>query len=104
MIILKIEKIPNIPLYEIKKDVKCIECGNTCAIRYYGKYYPVGLKSNAGQFLEKYKNSPYMSRAVGFGGTIPWECTKCGNKGLIDIGGLECYKKAFESIKKDEEV
>ena len=43
-----------------------------------------------------------MSHAVGFGGTIPWECMNCGNRGLIDFGGLEGYEKAFETIKEDE--
>ena len=92
----------NQKLYEVNKHVRCLKCGNKGAIKFYGNYFPSGLKDQADEFLQKYKNSPYMSRAVGFGGTIPWECMNCGNRGLIDFGGLEGYEKAFETIKEDE--
>ena len=88
-------------LYEVNKHVKCLKCGNKGAVKFYGKYYPTGIKDKTNKFLQKYENSPYMSRAIGFGGTIPWECVNCGNKGLIDNKCLEGYEKAFESIKED---
>jgi hypothetical protein len=39
-----------------------------------------------------------MNQYGGFGSTIPWVCLNCGNIGLIDFGGLEGYKLAFERI------
>ena len=93
--------IPTSDLYEVNKDASCLKCGHKGAIKSYGKYYPIGLKDKADKFLQKYKNSPYMSRTVGFGGTIPWQCTNCGNIGLINCNGLEGYKKAFEIIKEE---
>lgn len=36
---------------------------------------------------------------MGFGGTIPYECTNCGNVGLIDMDRLEGYHLAFKTIK-----
>lgn len=102
------KKTPSINLYEIKENVRCVKCGSKGAVKYYGSYYPNGLGSRidemgetSKQFYEKYRNTPKMSRAVGFGGTIPYKCLNCGNTGLIDIGGLECLEKAFETIKED---
>lgn len=96
-------------LYEVKKDVICIKCGHKGAIQSYGKYYPHGLGDEVDklgkiskEFMEKYRNKPYMSEAMGFGGTIPWECTNCGNIGLIDFGGLEGYDMAFVSEGKEK--
>lgn len=96
-------------LYEINKNVKCLKCGNKGAVQSYGKWYPKGLGDKVDQFetslvkniMEKHRNNSYMSMACGYGGTIPWECMNCGNVGLIDFGGLECYKKAFETIKEE---
>lgn len=96
-------------LYTINKNVKCVKCGNKGAIQIYGWYYPSGLGDRVDEFgnimkpiMEKYRDEPYMDHAMGFGGTIPHECMNCGNVGLIDYGGLEGYKMAFESIKKEE--
>jgi len=101
-------------LYEIKKDVKCVECGNIGAVMSYGEFYENGLGDKIDEYgpivkpiMEKNRNIPYMNHACGFGGTIPYECLNCGNVGLIDMGGLECYDMAFETIKKekkDEEI
>lgn len=90
----------NVDLYTIKKDVICLECGGVGAIQSYGKYYPNGLEGKYKDIkvLEKYQDKPYMSRSVGFGGTIPYECINCGNQGLIDFGGLEGYQQAFKSV------
>ena len=102
------KKTPNIKLFEIKENVKCVKCGCKGAVKYYGNYFPNGLgsrvdeyKETSRQFLEPYRNSPRMSRAVGFGGTVSYKCLNCGNTGLIDIGGLECLEKAFETIKEE---
>jgi hypothetical protein len=95
-------------LYEINKDVQCLKCGNKGAVQSYGKWYPKGLGDKVDQFetslvkniMEKHRNNSYMSMACGYGGTIPWECMNCGNTGLVDMGGLELYKQAFETIKE----
>lgn len=96
-------------LYEINKNVKCLKCGNKGAIQSYGRWYPHGLGDKVDEFksdlvkniMEKHRNNPHMSYIGGYGGTIPHKCMNCGNTGLIDFGGLECYKKAFETIKED---
>lgn len=80
----------NIDLYEIKTNVKCIKCNCKGAVHSYGTWYENGNKHN---------NEPHLSKSIGFGGTIPWKCINCGNTGLIDHSGLECYNKAFETIK-----
>lgn len=95
-------------LYKINQNVKCLRCGNKGAVQSYGRWYFRGLGSAVDEFkserikniYEKYRMEPYMSAAGGWGGTIPWECMNCGNTGLIDFGGLECYKQAFETIKE----
>lgn len=81
-------------LYEVNKNVKCLKCGCKGAVKLYGAWYPKGVKNMP---IKHDKN--YMARPIGFGGTIPYECLNCENRGLIDINGLEGYKKAFESIK-----
>lgn len=94
-------------LYSINKNVKCIKCGCHGAVQSYGSYYLNGI-DNIGeegslvyQLMKQYEHKPYMSHAMGFGGTIPWECLNCGNVGLIDFGGLEGYKLAFESMGEE---
>jgi len=95
----------NDELYVVNQNVKCIKCGHKGAVQFYGNYYPHGLGDKIDSFgiarpiMEKYRNAPRMSYAIGFGGTIPWECTNCGNTGLIDFGGLEGYKMAFVNIE-----
>jgi hypothetical protein len=84
-------------LYQVNTDVICVKCGHRGAVKYYGKWYSSGLGDVNTKSLEKYRSQPYMSHAVGFSGTIPWQCTNCGNQGLIDFGGLEGYAKAFET-------
>lgn len=94
------KQYPEIPLYVIRRDVHCIRCGHLGAVQLYGCWYPEGLGDRANcKSLEKYRDREYMDHALGFGGIIPWECMNCGNKGLIDIGSLEGYKKAFEINK-----
>lgn len=102
-------KTPCVNLFEIAENVKCIKCGSKGAVKSYGNYFPQGLGSRVDEmseggkmFAEEYRNKPKMSRTAGFGGTIPHRCLNCGNTGLIDINGLECLKKAFETIKDDE--
>ena len=97
-----------IQLYTIKKDVKCIKCGNIGAVQYYGNFHPSGLGDELDKMgemtksiFEKYRNEPYMSHAMGFGGTIPHQCLNCGNIGLIDFGSLEGYDMAFKTIKNE---
>jgi len=92
-------------LYTIVENVECVKCNHKGAIQYYGKYYPYGLGDEVDTFgeltkkiMEKYRDNPYMSNAMGFGGTIPYKCTNCGNVGLIDMGGLEEYEMAFRTI------
>ncbi|MDD3906504.1 MAG: hypothetical protein PHS46_08310, partial [Candidatus Omnitrophica bacterium] len=67
------------PLYKVRKDVTCLQCGHKGAVRYRGGFYRSGLPYDAiagmPEIYGKYYNRPYMSSAVGFGGTIPWECT-----------------------------
>lgn len=86
-------------LYTIKEDVFCVKCGNTGAVQYYGKWYQRGLgeKVKDSPSMKDYSNKPFMSHAVGFGGTIPHKCLNCGNVGLVDMGGLEGYEKGFET-------
>ncbi|MED4284718.1 hypothetical protein P4679_22625 [Priestia megaterium] len=93
-------------LYTVENNVKCLECGNKGAIQEYGKYFANGVGELAAEVkaYENVRNKPYMSRAMGFGGTIPHKCLNCGNYGLIDYGGLEGYKQAFESIKEPLKV
>ena len=82
-------------LYEIEEDIKCLKCGNKGAVRYFGVWYPQGLKENENS---NHKDKPLMSHAVGFGGTIPYRCLNCGNIGL-DMN-FEGYKRSFERISK----
>ncbi|MBL4952198.1 hypothetical protein JK635_08245 [Neobacillus sp. YIM B02564] len=91
-----------VDLFTVNRDVRCLKCGNRGAVKFYGRYYPrgVGEKADTIKSYEPYRKKPYMSPAVGFGGTIPHECLNCGNRGLIDFGGLEGYKKAFTTIKE----
>lgn len=104
---MKEEKYMNyegVSLYEVKEDVRCLKCGHKGAIQSYGKWYPRGLGDRAEKLpapYNKYKDQPKMSQAMGFGGTIPWKCTNCGNTGLIDFGGLEGYDMAFKTIKEN---
>jgi len=98
-------------LYTINYDVYCLQCGHKGAIQFYGNYSPYGLGDKIDTFgdiskplMEKYRNQPYMSYAMGFGGTIPYECTNCDHTGLIDFGGLEGYKQAFITIEKAEKM
>ncbi|PLS18884.1 hypothetical protein CVD28_00340 [Bacillus sp. M6-12] len=87
-------------LYTVLKDVKCVKCENRGAIQHYGKYYPKGVGELADEIkvYEDVRNKPYMSRSMGFGGTIPHECMNCGNIGLIDFGGLEGYDQGFVTL------
>lgn len=34
----------NQKLYEVNKHVRCLKCGNKGAIKFYGNYFPSGLK------------------------------------------------------------
>lgn len=88
-------------LYKIDEDVICTQCGNKGAIQYFGKWYEQGLGEKARDTisLKEFENKPFMSHAVGFGGTVPYKCLNCGNVGLIDINGLEGYKMAFKSLE-----
>jgi DNA-directed RNA polymerase subunit RPC12/RpoP len=97
-----------VELHILNKDIKCLECGHIGAIKSYGSFYENGLGDMVDSFgsilkpiMEKNRNIPYISRAGGFGGTIPYECTNCGNRGLDDMDGLEGYRKTFEKIKRD---
>jgi hypothetical protein len=69
-------------LYSVRKDLKCLKCDHLGAISYAGKWNP-RLKD--------------LSPAVGFGGTIPYECTNCNTLGLVDMT-LEGYAITFEQI------
>lgn len=75
------------PLYKINRDVSCIECGHRGVVQFYGDWKQNNDKNDR------------MSYAIGFGGTIPYNCTNCGNQGMIDIDGLEGYKKAFTTFE-----
>ena len=94
-------------LYKINQNVRCVKCNHIGAIQFYGNYFPQGLGDEyidslgdiSKPIMEKYRKTPYMSHAIGFGGTIPWECTNCRNIGLIDFGGLEGYKMGFVTIE-----
>lgn len=99
----KKQKKQQTPLYSIRRDVKCVACGSRGAVKGYGEYYPKGVGTLADeiQSFEEVRNKPYMSHYMGFGGTIPHECLNCGNRGLIDFGGLEGYKMAFQTFKEE---
>lgn len=97
-------------IYNVRDDVRCTACGCKGAVQYAGTYYPHGMKEELDKYekdsvvakaYEKYRNQCYVSPAIGFGGTIPYRCMNCDNTGLIDIHGLEGYKKAFETIKDE---
>lgn len=94
-------KNPSIELYTINKNIYCLKCGHKGVVQSYGHWYPQGLGNHPDALSDMYKGKPHMSHTIGFGGTIPWECTNCGNEGLIDFGGLEGYEQAFETIKKE---
>lgn len=70
-------------LYKAHKNAVCLKCSHVGAI----------------QFVGRLKEDGRISRAVGFGGTIPLECTNCGNTGLLGGGeirpGLEGYETTF---------
>lgn len=91
-------------LYTIEENVVCLECGNKGAIQYYGRYYPNGVGELADELnaYEGVRDKAHMSHAMGFGGTIPHKCMNCGNTGLIDFGGLEGFKQAFQSITRNK--
>lgn len=95
-----------VELYTVEKDVICLECGNKGAVKHYGQYYPSGVGELADEIevYEDVRNEPYMSHAMGFGGTIPHKCLNCDNVGLIDFGGLEGYKQAFRSKREPFKV
>ena len=88
-------------LFTIIPNVICLKCGNKGAVQPYGKYYPDGVGELADQYksFESVQDKPYMSAAMGFGGTLPSRCLNCGNTGLIDIAGLEGYKQAFKTVR-----
>lgn len=97
--------VPSEAIYGVREDIICKNCGNHKAYQYKGTSYPLGLSKE--QILKckevygKYYNKPYFSGAVGFGGTIPYICTKCGKEGLIGDGniGLEGYEMLFKENK-----
>ena len=43
----------------------------------------------------KYWNKTLKTSAIGFGGTIPWECCHCHETGLIN-SYMETYSDVFE--------
>jgi hypothetical protein len=92
---------PAYQLYTVREDLRCLKCDHIGAIKYYGKYYPAGVGNLADEIdtYEDVRNKPYMSHAMGLGGTIPWKCTNCKNVGLYDFDGLEGYRKTFEVIE-----
>lgn len=97
------KKNDGIQLYSIRKDVKCTKCGSKGAVQSYGTWYSQGFGGDIDKLpptYQKYHNKEFMSRSVGFGGTIPYQCLNCGNTGLINQSGLEGYNKAFETIEK----
>lgn len=91
-------------LYSLNKEVICLKCNHYGAIQFYGHYYPKGMKKEGISSYAKYRHTPILTKALGFGGTIPHECTNCNNIGLIDYGGLEGYKQAFKTITKNEKI
>jgi hypothetical protein len=95
---------PGEELYRIKRNVKCLKCGHIGAIQYTGTYYYKGMGSRVDgiESMEKYRDEEHLSPAFGFGGTIPYECTNCGIRGLIGGGGLEGYEGVFVTISEDE--
>jgi hypothetical protein len=96
---------PNYDLYLVDRNIKCIVCGHKGAVEYFGRWHPKGMGDKVDEIkteefkkiIEKYRDNPHMSNAMGYGGTIPYECTNCGNRGLVDIE-LEGYKKTFKTI------
>lgn len=76
-------KRPN--LYEVHKNLRCLKCGNIGAVEFYGKWNGCTHE---------------MGYALGFGGTIPYECLACDNKGLTIA--METYLPTFEYIDKNE--
>ena len=90
-------------LYE-KEIVICKDCGEVTAIRFVGTFYQTGLPERVidkqPKIYGKYYNREHMFSAVGFGGTIPYRCTKCGREGLIDEA-LETYECQFSTKPKD---
>ena len=90
-----------VELYTVRSDVQCLRCGCRGAVQSYGKYYPEGVGELADKYksFESVKDKPYLSAAMGFGGTIPWRCLNCGNTGLADQSGLEGFKQAFQTIR-----
>jgi DNA-directed RNA polymerase subunit RPC12/RpoP len=90
-----------IALYSIEENVECVKCGSKGAVQHFGNWHEKGLGKDAKEFpsLKGYQNKPFMSHAIGFGGTIPYKCLNCGNVGLIDVDGLEGYRLAFKTLK-----
>jgi len=94
--------IKSVHLFTINENVICLKCGNKGAIQSFGNWYEKGIGNQADnvRVLQKYRNKPFMSHTMGFGGTIPWICLNCHNAGLIDFSGLEGYEQVFETIKE----
>lgn len=96
------EERPMEEIWHVRKDLICKNCGETTAIQYAGTLYPNGLPKKIilknKMIYGKYANRCHRFPAVGFGGTIPWECTSCHEKGLIGEGeiGLEGYLMLFK--------
>lgn len=70
----------NTKLYEYNEKVKCLKCKAVGAIRFFGT-----LRNGK------------ISQAVGFGGTIPWQCSSCKQQGLI--GNSDTIQPALEGYK-----
>lgn len=90
-------------VYDVRDDVVCCKCSHKGAIQSIGVWLPNGVSADVvescSEIYGKNFDKPQMDYEVGFGGTIPWKCTNCGNTGLIDCEGLEGYHMAFKSIK-----
>ena len=76
-----------IKLWRTRTDVKCKKCENKGARKSFGT-----LDIKTGK----------ISHTIGFGGTIPYQCLKCGEIGLIGFGNFECYEGIFEIVEEKE--
>lgn len=90
-------------IWSYNRNLKCKKCGNLGAIQYQGHLYENGFsKEKIEKYPElygKYWNKTINMGAIGYGGTIPWECCNCHTQGLVGMC-LETYENMFEEINE----
>lgn len=102
----KIDRLHQVDLYRFESNCTCDSCGHHGALQYGGTYYPHGLQKEEKDVIESLRDIndvSCFSHAIGFGGTIPYQCLNCDERGLISDGSpymLEGYVNKFTYTNK----